>query len=86
MGDRKTRLAKTIFKFHPVTFICDGTRPQKCYKIKRRIDCKEGGKCLAQAGSFAQRIECTPWILYKIFLAGLHDLLYVVTFNRLSWA
>ena len=39
--------------------------------------------CFALADSFAQSAEPTPWILSKIFLAGLHDLVY---FTRLSWA
>ena len=29
--------------------------------------CKEGGQYLAQAGSFVQSIERTPWILSKIY-------------------
>ena len=30
------------------------------------IDCEDRGQCLAQAGSFAQSNERTPWILSKI--------------------
>ena len=40
----------------------------------------EGGQYLAQAASFAQSAQCTPWILSKIALAGLHDLLSLVSY------
>ena len=56
------------------------------YRIPRRIDGKEGGQCFAYASSFAQSLELSPWILSKIFLAGLHDLLHLVSFTKLSGA
>ena len=43
--------------------------------------------CLVEAGSFAQSLERTPWIVSKTFLAGLHDLLYLVllgSFGRVA--
>ena len=40
----------------------------------------EGGQYLAQAASFAQSAQCSPWILSKIALAGLHDLLSLVSY------
>ena len=36
------------------------------------------------AVSFALSTERTPWILSKIFLAGAHDLLSLVSFTMLS--
>ena len=42
----------------------------RCFLFRslRRIDCKEGGQCLALYGSFVKSAECTPWILSKIYL------------------
>ena len=56
------------------------------YRSPRRIDCKEGGQCLALAVSFAQSADGTDWILSKIFLASLHDLLNLLIFTWLTWA